>query len=51
MGPWLHIREHFRYVQLKIELISREESASPASGSYKRYNERQETIINRVFNI
>ena len=39
------------YVQLKIELISREESASPASGSYKRYNERQETIINRVFNI
>jgi len=51
MGPWVHIREHFRYVQLKIELISREESASPASGSYKRYNERQETIINRVFNI
>jgi 2-oxoglutarate dehydrogenase E1 component len=51
MGPWLHIREHFRYVKLKIELISREESASPASGSYKRYNERQEKIINRVFNI
>ena len=51
MGPWCHVREHFRLVKLKIELISREESASPASGSHKRYNQRQQKIINRVFNI
>ena len=50
MGPWFHVMDHFRSVKLKIELISREESASPASGSSKRYHERQEKIINRVFN-
>ena len=50
MGPWFHVCDHFRSVKLKIELISREESASPASGSSQRYNERQNTIINKVFN-
>ena len=49
MGPWFHIMDHFRAVKLQIELISREESASPASGSYKRYHERQEKIINSIF--
>ena len=49
MGPWFHVMDHFRSVKLKIELISREESASPATGSSKRYNERQQKIINSVF--
>ena len=49
MGPWFHVMDQFRLVKLKIELISREESASPASGSSKRYYERQQKIINKVF--
>ena len=49
MGPWFHVMDHFRSLKLKIELISREESASPASGSSSRYHERQEKIINKVF--
>jgi len=49
MGPWFHVMEHFRLVKLKIELISRDESASPATGSSKRYHERQQKIINSVF--
>ena len=49
MGPWFHVMDHFRLVKLKIELISREESASPASGSSQRYYERQQKIINTVF--
>ena len=49
MGAWFHVMDHFRLVKLKIELISRDESASPASGSSKRYLERQQRIINTVF--
>ena len=49
MGPWFHVMKHFRSVKLKIELISREESAAPASGSYKKFNKRQEEIISKVF--
>ena len=51
MGPWFHVMDHFRAVKLKIKLISREESASPASGSSQRYYERQQKIINEVFSI
>jgi len=51
MGPWFHVNDKFRAVRPNIELISREESASPASGSSKRYIERQKTIINKVFNL
>ena len=49
MGPWFHVMDHFRHVKLKIELISREASATPASGSFKKFNQRQQEIINRVF--
>jgi len=49
MGAWFHVMDQFRLVKLKIELISRDESASPASGSSKRYFERQARIINKVF--
>ncbi|MBF26049.1 MAG: 2-oxoglutarate dehydrogenase E1 component [Flavobacteriales bacterium] len=49
MGAWFHVMDQFRLVKLKIELISRDESASPASGSAKKYFERQEQIINTVF--
>lgn len=49
MGPWFHVMDHFRVVKLKIELISREKSATPASGSFKKFNQRQQEIINKVF--
>ena len=49
MGAWFHVMDQFRLVKLKIELISMDESASPASGSSKRYLERQQRIINKVF--
>jgi len=49
MGPWFHVMDQFRLVKLKIELISRDESASPATGSSKRYYDRQQKIINKVF--
>jgi len=49
MGPWFHVMDHFRLVKLKIELISREKSATPASGSFKKFNQRQQEIINKVF--
>ena len=49
MGPWFHVMDQFRMVKLKIELISRDESAAPATGSSKRYYDRQTQIINKVF--
>ena len=32
-----------------LTLISRDESAAPATGSSKRYHDRQTQIINKVF--
>ena len=49
MGPWFHVMDHFRMMGLSLELISREESASPASGSFNRFNQRQKSIIEKVF--
>lgn len=47
MGPWSHV---LRYcTDVKLKLISRPASASPASGSHKRYEKRQKAILDKVF--
>lgn len=48
MGPWSFIMRKWTNVQL--QLISRMESASPASGSVKRFAQRQQRIIDTLFN-
>ncbi len=47
MGGWAFVLRHFEGV--KLRLISRRASASPASGSSKVFAKRQAVIINEVF--
>ncbi|MFT4660082.1 MAG: 2-oxoglutarate dehydrogenase E1 component [Patiriisocius sp.] len=47
MGAWSFLLRKLRHINL--ELISRPESASPASGSPARAEKRQTAIINKVF--
>ena len=47
MGAWSFINRMCN--DIKFHLISRNESASPASGSYKTYFDRQVKLINEVF--
>jgi 2-oxoglutarate dehydrogenase E1 component len=47
MGAWSYLLRVFREVQLK--LISRGESASPATGSPKQSTKEQQSILARVF--
>ena len=46
MGPWSYILRKWKYS--KIVCFSREESGSPASGSPKVFERRQQEIINKV---
>jgi 2-oxoglutarate dehydrogenase E1 component len=46
MGPWSYILRKWKYS--KIVCFSREESGSPASGSPKVFERRQQEIINNV---
>ena len=46
MGPWSYILRKWKYS--KIVCFSREESGSPASGSHKVFERRQQEIINKV---
>jgi len=46
MGPWSYILRKWQYS--KIVCFSREESGSPASGSPKVFERRQQEIINKV---
>jgi len=46
MGPWSYILRKWEYS--KIVCFSREESGSPASGSPKVFERRQQEIINKV---
>lgn len=48
MGAWSFLLRKLK--NLNLEVISRHESASPASGSSKRFQQRQEAILNQVFN-
>ena len=47
MGAWLHILRLLR--KTNIELISRAESGSPATGSSKRHAVEQASILSKVF--
>lgn len=48
MGAWSFILR--KWTDLPLTLISRLESASPASGSIKRFQQRQQRIIDLLFN-
>lgn len=48
MGAWEFLLRKWKGANL--ELISRHESGSPASGSMKRFQQRQQEIIDRLFN-
>ena len=48
MGAWQFIARKWKGMDL--EVISRHESGSPASGSMKRFQHRQKDIIDRLFN-
>jgi len=48
MGAWTFILTKLR--KYNIQLISREESAATASGSTKDSQQKQQLIIDKVFN-
>ncbi|MEZ4721585.1 MAG: 2-oxoglutarate dehydrogenase E1 component [Flavobacteriales bacterium] len=48
MGSWGFIMR--KWSDMKLTLISRHESGSPASGSMKRFQQRQQKIIDTLFN-
>ncbi len=48
MGAWSFIFQNFNR-EYNIKLVSRKAAASPASGSAKAYNKRQELILKTVF--
>ena len=47
MGAWSYILRAFR--EVKLELVSRTESASPATGSSKRHTRTQKELVDKVF--
>jgi 2-oxoglutarate dehydrogenase E1 component len=47
MGAWAYLLSYFR--NFPIELISRSESASPATGSHKQHEKEQKELIEKVF--
>jgi 2-oxoglutarate dehydrogenase E1 component len=48
MGVWPYISR--KYPELQLELISRAESASPATGLLDKHKRSLERILNAVFN-
>ena len=48
MGAWSFISQNFN-LKYNIKLVSRKATASPASGSAKAFNKRQELILKTVF--
>ena len=48
MGAWSFISQNFKK-DYNIELVSRKPAASPASGSSKTYNRRQQLILKTIF--
>jgi 2-oxoglutarate dehydrogenase E1 component len=47
MGAWAYMLRTLR--QLDLQVISRKESASPATGSSKTHVKQQQEIIDRAF--
>lgn len=48
MGPWTFIRRKLKFI--KTDLISRDESASPATGFHKYHQAEQNEIVDLAFN-
>lgn len=48
MGAWSYMLQHFN--EVKLEVIAQKLSAAPATGSSVRFKNRQQEIINKVFN-
>jgi 2-oxoglutarate dehydrogenase E1 component len=48
MGAWSFVMRHLHDIRLR--LVSRYASASPASGSHKRFEKRQQEVIEKAFN-
>jgi len=51
MGAWPFIHRQFRNSALRLSLIARPESSSPATGYMKRHLAQQEEIVNKAFDI
>tara|TARA_Y100001968_G_C19411278_1_gene746417 strand:- start:182 stop:2149 length:1968 start_codon:yes stop_codon:yes gene_type:complete len=49
MGAWSFVVQNLGKM-VDLRLVSRRLSASPASGSSKKFNQRQELILNKIFN-
>jgi len=49
MGAWSFVLQNLGKI-IPIKLVSRRLSAAPASGSSKKFNKRQELILNKIFN-
>jgi len=49
MGGWSFVLQNLGKI-VPIKLVSRRLSAAPASGSSKKFNKRQELILNKIFN-
>ena len=48
MGAWSFISQNFN-LKYDVKLVSRKAAASPASGSAKAFNKRQELILKTIF--
>lgn len=48
MGAWTYMLRYFR--SFPIQLVSRSESASPATGSHKQHEKEQKELIEKAFN-
>jgi len=51
MGAWPFLHRQFRNSALRLGLIARPESSSPATGYMKRHQAQQEEIVNKAFDI
>ncbi|MCB9231151.1 MAG: 2-oxoglutarate dehydrogenase E1 component [Bacteroidia bacterium] len=51
MGAWPFILRHFREFKPEIDVISRKENSSPATGYKKQHESQQQYIVNRSFDI
>ena len=49
MGPWSFVLQRFVDLGRPIEFAGRPESASPASGSYRRHQAEQAYVVRRAF--
>ncbi len=51
MGPWPLIKSKINFTAKPLELVSRKENASPASGYAKKHKVHQQQLIERAFHL